>query len=105
MDRNVNDRQDQGNQGEQRNQEMNRTHDNRYLKNESKANSDEWDVPGVEDPAAVNPEELASFPKQKDKGPLPIDHEKENAITKRSSVREGRNIARTENTPDENGYI
>lgn len=60
-----------------------------------------------EDPAITNPEELASFPK-----PAPIadaedvENESESRlVNRRSPVREGRNIARTDNAPNEEGYI
>ncbi|MXN89839.1 hypothetical protein GR160_01235 [Flavobacterium sp. Sd200] len=64
------------------------------------------DLP-YEDPAITNPQELASFPK-----PAPIvdaedvENESESRLVNhRSPVRDGSHIARTDNAPDERGYI
>ena len=65
------------------------------------------DLP-YEDPALVNPQELASFPK-----PAEImdaqDIQNENEIhlvnNKKSPVREGRNIISTDNNPDRDGFM
>lgn len=65
------------------------------------------DLP-YEDPAVTNPAELASFPKA---APIAdaadIENETGNRLVTRKSspVREGRNIAQSDNRPDENGYI
>jgi hypothetical protein len=61
-----------------------------------------------DDPAVVNPQELASFP-----SPAEIadaqDVENENDIhlvnPKRNPVREGRNIISTDNNPDRDGFM
>lgn len=54
-----------------------------------------------EDPAIVNPKELASFPKKsKIEKASEVEKEKEShLVNKRSPVREGRNITQTDNTP------
>ena len=58
------------------------------------------------DPAIINPEELASFPKQ-----VTIDnyhhhhHESHLVNNKRTPVRDGRNITRTDNHPDRKGFM
>jgi hypothetical protein len=61
-----------------------------------------------EDPAIVNPEELATFPKQvnKDKDQHHHhQHESHLVNNKRTPVRDGRNITRTDNHPDRNGFM
>ncbi|MES2487691.1 MAG: hypothetical protein V4581_17305 [Bacteroidota bacterium] len=65
------------------------------------------DLP-YEDPAVVNPQELASFPE-----PAEIvdaqDVENENTIhmvtPNKNPVREGRNIISTDNNPDRDGFM
>jgi len=61
-----------------------------------------------DDPAVINPDELATFPKpvERDEN-VDLDAERENHIVNKqeSPVREGRNITRTDNQPDERGYI
>jgi hypothetical protein len=58
------------------------------------------------DPAVINPEELATFPKQ-----VKIDnqhhhhHHESHLVNKRTPVRDGRNITRTDNHPDRNGFM
>jgi hypothetical protein len=60
-----------------------------------------------EDPAITNPRELASFPKKADiVNAKEIEHESENhLVNKRTPVREGRNIIRTDNNPDSDGFM
>jgi len=117
------------------NQETNRTNDNRIIPNHVEAtasddifaetapvkivsldgtpvttshnNESYADLP-YEDPAVTNPAELASFPKAAPKADAAeIENESENRLVNRKSspVREGRNIAQSDNRPDENGYI
>jgi len=65
------------------------------------------DLP-YEDPAITNPAELASFPKAAPKvDASEVENESGNRLVNRKSspVREGRNIAQSDNRPDENGYI
>ena len=59
------------------------------------------------DPAVVNPEELATFPKRSQQSdPGDIEDEKEShLVNKRSPLREGRNITRTDNNPDNDGFM
>lgn len=59
------------------------------------------------DPAVINPEELASFPKQKKTKNPNIDAEKENhsVSQKTSPVRSGRNITQTGPGPDKDGFL
>lgn len=61
-----------------------------------------------EDPAVINPDELATFPREH-KTPDDVDLEEERdshlANRVRGSVREGRNITNTDTKPDENGFM
>ena len=57
------------------------------------------------DPAVFNPEELATFPK-------PVKHDsyhhhshESHLVNKRTPVRDGRNITRTDNHPEKNGFM
>ena len=102
MNNDTNDRNGQGSQGRP-NQEMNRTHDSRRLKEDR----DLTFHPLYPDPAEVNPEELASFPKKSQQSnPQDIEDEKEShLVNKRSPLREGRNITRTDNNPDNDGFM
>lgn len=55
-----------------------------------------------EDPAVVNPEELASFPKGSkitDAKEVELER-KSHLVNKRSPLREGRNITRTDDSPE-----
>lgn len=60
-----------------------------------------------EDPAITNPEELASFPKNSEiVDAHEIEQEREShLVNKRTPVREGRNIIRTDNNPDTDGFM
>ncbi len=60
-----------------------------------------------EDPAIINPDELATFPK-----PVHTEtrhhhhhHDESHSVSKRTPVRDGRNITRTDNHPDKNGFM
>ncbi len=61
-----------------------------------------------DDPAIVNPQELASFPSAAEIAEA-HDVENENDIhlvnPKRNPVREGRNIISTDNNPDRDGFM
>lgn len=59
------------------------------------------------DPAIINPEELASYPpKAKILGEAELAKENEDhMVNKRTPVREGRNIVRTDNNPDTDGFM
>ena len=87
------------------NQEMNRTHDGRRLKGNKDLTPDN-SLP-YEDPAITNPEELATFPKRSkiaDAGRIE-DESESHLVNRRTPVREGRNITRTDNNPDTDGYM
>jgi hypothetical protein len=58
-----------------------------------------------EDPAIVNPDELASFPKQVRTDGYHPDHESHLVNKRTTPVRDGRNITRTDNQPDKKGYM
>lgn len=72
---------------------------------ENKLNKD-FNLP-YEDPAITNPEELASFPKNSEIADArEVEHEREShLVNKRTPVREGRNITRTDNNPDNDGFM
>lgn len=57
------------------------------------------------DPAMLNPDELATFPKQAapDGGHHSYQHNLHHG--KRTPVRDGRNITRTDNHPDKKGFM
>lgn len=92
MNSNANNRNDQGNQNGKQNQKTNTAPDK--------------SLPYY-DPAMVNPEELASFPKKsKITAAKEVENEREShLVNKRTPVREGRNITRTDNNPDSNGFM
>jgi len=55
------------------------------------------------DPAEINPDELATFPKQ-----VTTDghhHHESHLVSHRTPVRDGRNITRTDNHPSRGGYM
>lgn len=101
MNNNENDRNDQGNQDGQFNPDTNKTND-AVRRNLMPDNS----LP-YEDPAITNPEELASFPKKaKIVNATEVERESENhLVNNRTPVREGRNIVRTDNNPDTDGFM
>lgn len=55
-----------------------------------------------EDPAVVNPQELATFPKQVNRDSIYHHHSHHHH---HEHVRDGRQITRTDNHPDFDGYI
>ncbi len=60
-----------------------------------------------EDPAITNPQELASFPKNStiaDAQDVELERES-HLVNKRTPFREGRNIIRTDNNPDTDGFM
>lgn len=79
--------------------------------NNTSLNADKKHPDGLlpeDDPAVINPDELATFPKPVDTdADVDLEAERENHSVNRqeSPVREGRNITRTDNQPDERGYI
>jgi hypothetical protein len=61
-----------------------------------------------DDPAVVNPEELATFPKpapKLDATELDDENQARPVSVQRSPVREGRNIVRTDTAPDPDGFM
>jgi hypothetical protein len=57
-----------------------------------------------DDPALINPDELATFPKEVANDNPDIDAERDShLVNRRSPVRDGRNITRTDTTPDNDG--
>lgn len=56
-----------------------------------------------EDPAIVNPEELATFPKTVCTSNY--HHHESHLVNKRTPVRDGRNITITDNHPDQHGFV
>ena len=58
-----------------------------------------------DDPALINPDELATFPKEMKNEDPDIDQERDShSVSRKSSpIREGRNITRTDTTPDNDG--
>ncbi len=102
MEKNANGRNDRDDQSGQRKNETNTTHDNR----KDMDLTPDTTLP-YEDPAVTNPEELATFPKRS-KIASASDIEKENEdhlVNRRSPVREGRNIIRTDNNPNNDGFL
>jgi hypothetical protein len=83
-------------------EDMNNKHHNKELIN----NIQNGPLP-YEDPAVTNPEELASFPKISEiTDAKEVANESEShLVNKRTPVREGRNIIRTDNNPDTDGFM
>ena len=102
MEKNANERNDRDDQSGQRNNETNRANDNRT----DMDLTPDTTLP-YEDPAVTNPEELATFPKRsKIASAAEIENEsKDHLVNKRSPVREGRNIIRTDNDPNNDGFL
>lgn len=66
------------------------------------------DIMPYEDPAIVNPNELATFPKQVKKNDVhhhSYYHHHHPLHIKTTPARDGRNITRTDNHPEKNGFI
>ena len=70
------------------------------------------DIMPYEDPAIVNPNELATFPKQVTKDEAHhghyhhhSHHHHHSLHSKTTPVRDGRNITRTDNHPEKNGFM
>lgn len=59
------------------------------------------------DPAIINPEELASFPPEAERSnDVDIEAERDShSVTKRTPVRNGRNIISTDNDPTHDGFM
>ncbi|OIQ21081.1 MAG: hypothetical protein BM557_04815 [Flavobacterium sp. MedPE-SWcel] len=64
------------------------------------------DIMPYEDPAIVNPDELATFPKKVAKNHHYYYHDHHHPIHIQSTpLRECRNITRTDNHPEKNGFM
>ena len=89
---------------EDKEQQVNFTDDNKNLnKNKTHAKPD-GPLP-EDDPALINPDELATFPKEMKTENPDLEEERENHLVNRktSAARDGRNITRTDTTPDNDG--
>jgi hypothetical protein len=84
---------------------MNFTNDNKELKKGTDQHNKPDGLLPEDDPALINPDELASFPKEMKNEDPDIDEERDSHLTNRRSspVRDGRNITRTDTTPDNDG--
>ena len=60
-----------------------------------------------DDPAIINPEELATFPKEKKTEHPDLEEERDSHLANkvRSEERRGRNITNTGTMPDEDGFM
>jgi len=89
---------------QQDDQEINFTNDNRKLKEGNSHPTPDGQLP-EDDPSLINPDELATFPKEMNNDNPDIDSESDSHLVNRKSspVREGRNITRTDTTPDNDG--
>lgn len=56
-----------------------------------------------DDPAMINPNELASFPRQVNLEDHRLHDHQSHLVNRRTPVREGRNITRTDNQPSRHG--
>ena len=85
-------------------QKINFTHDNRDLKENREHPAPDGQLP-EDDPALINPDELATFPREVKNDDPDIEEERDSHLTNRkpSPARDGRNITRTDTTPDNNG--
>jgi len=80
------------------------TKDNKGLKDDRQDLTPDGRLP-EDDPALINPDELATFPKEVSNEDPDIESERDSHLTNRNSspVRERRNITRTDTTPDNDG--
>jgi hypothetical protein len=58
-----------------------------------------------DDPAIINPAELATFPKQVKKEEHWLHDHHSHLVNRRTPVRDGLNITRTDNQPTKNGFM
>lgn len=89
---------------EEREQQINFTNDNKDLNKDHLEAKPDGPLP-EDDPALINPDELATFPEEVKNEDPDIEEERESRLVNRKSspVREGRNITRTDTTPDNDG--
>ena len=85
-------------------QNINLTKDNKKISKGNEHNKPDGLLP-EDDPALINPDELATFPKEMKNEDPDIEEERDShSVSRRTSpVREGRNITRTDTTPDNDG--
>ncbi|OYQ37343.1 hypothetical protein CHU92_08385 [Flavobacterium cyanobacteriorum] len=86
-------------------EEINFTRDNSKLKNQNENQKKPDGMLPEDDPAVINPDELATFPDEvKNDDPDTEEERKSRAVNLKSSpVRDGRNITRTDTTADNDG--
>ncbi len=58
-----------------------------------------------DDPAIINPAELASFPKQVNTDEYRLHDHHSHLVSRRTPVRDGVNITRTDNQPNRKGFM
>lgn len=65
------------------------------------------DLVPEDDPAVINPDELATFPRQKKTINPDLEEERDSHLANKinTPVREGRNITQTGTMPDDNGFL
>ncbi|MBY8962512.1 hypothetical protein KJK34_07080 [Flavobacterium sp. D11R37] len=86
--------------------DVTRTNQNTGLKNDAESLKTGNMLP-EDDPAVINPDELASFPEEKRTTDPDLEEERDSHLANkvRGSVREGRNITNTDTKPDDNGFL
>jgi hypothetical protein len=107
MENNNDNRQGYSNQDGQEGQGINFTPDNKDLKNDANRDNKPDGLLPEDDPALINPDELATFPKpvETDEN-VDIDAERDShLVNRRSPVRDGRNITSTDNNPNRDGFM
>lgn len=104
MENNHDNRRDQEHQGGT-GKEINLTNSDRSIP-QQKSTKPDGPLP-EDDPAIINPDELATFPKERKNTNPDLDEERDSHSVnlKSSPVREGRNITNTDTKPDENGFM
>lgn len=89
--------------------EKNREKEIKNNQNASVGNSKPTDtkLPLEDDPAVINPAELATFPKEKKTENPNLEEERDSHLANkvRSDERRGRNITKTGTMPDDNGFM
>lgn len=105
METQFNDRNDQGNQGGFK-EGMNHAYDNWGSQDEMRDLRPEYTLP-YDDPAVINPQELATFPKQVERDDHYHHHHEHESHLINKKVKPGTDnyITRTDNNPDKRGYM
>lgn len=83
------------------------TNNENNKQNASVGNSAPKNTEASDDPAIINPKELATFPKEKKTEHPNLEEERHSHLASeiKSGVRSGRNITKTGTMPDENGFL